>query len=106
MRTADLVTPEYDAAIVIRVVAGTFLVATVNVTEVVPAGIVTDAGTVAAFQVELSVTAAPPAGAGPLRVTVPRTAEPPVTDAGDRETAVSVDAAGSTVSVAVLVALP
>ena len=79
-------------------------VATANVAEVAPAAIVTDEGTVAAAELELSSTTAPPVGAGPPRVAVPTTLVPPVTEAGATETPVS--AAGSTVSVAVLLAPP
>jgi hypothetical protein len=108
VRAADFDTPEYDAESVTRVVAATLLVATANVAEVDPAGIVTDAGTVAAGELVVSLTTAPPVGAGPPRVTVPRTLEPPVTDAGETETPVSaaVALAGSTVRVAVLVPPP
>ena len=48
----DFATPEYDAEIVTRVVAVTFLVATEKVAEVAPAGIVTDEGTGAAAEVD------------------------------------------------------
>ena len=108
VRTADFVTPEYDAEIVTRVVEFTCLVETVNVAEVAPAEIVTDGGTEAAVELEWSVTTAPPAGAGPLSVTVPRAVEPAVTDAGETETAVSAEVvvAGRTVSVAALLTLP
>ncbi len=54
--------------------AVTFLWATANVTEVAPAGIVTEAGTVAAAVLELvSFTTKPAAGAGPEMVKLPTT---------------------------------
>jgi len=108
VRTADFVTPEYDAEIVTRVVEFTCLVETVNIAEVAPAGMVTAVGTVAVVELERSVIAAPPSGAGPLSVMVPCSVEPPTTDVGETDTAVSAEAvvAGSTVSVAVLLALP
>ena len=84
--------------------AATVWLATANVAEVAPAAIVTDAGTVAAAEFEPSSTLAPPAGAGPPSVAVPCAPVPPMTEAGETETPVS--GAGSTVSVAVLVAPP
>ena len=63
--------------------AATALVLIVNVVPVLPAGTVTLEGTLAAALLLESVTAAPPAGAGPLSVTVPvDVCEPPVTLAG------------------------
>lgn len=44
---------------------------TVNVALVLPAGTITLGGTVAAASLLESMTCAPPAGAGPLSVTVP-----------------------------------
>src|SRR5207302_9011657 len=60
----------------------TALVLTVNVALLAPAATVTLAGTVAVDVLLLvRVTAAPPAGAGPLSVTVPvEDCAPPVTD--------------------------
>jgi hypothetical protein len=58
---------------------------------VAPAVTVTEDGTAPAALLLLSVTTAPPAGAGPLRVTVPDEGVPPVTAAGFRAT---VDGAG------------
>ena len=80
-------------------VAATTLVVTVNVVEVLPAAIVTVAGTWAAPVLLLeSVTTAPPAGATPFNVTVPVELLPPDTDVGFR---VTVDAtAGLMVKVA------
>ncbi len=61
----------------------TGLVLTVNVAVVAFAATVTLAGTVAAaVLLLLSVTTAPPVGAGPFRVTVPLDELPPVTVVG------------------------
>src|SRR5450631_2761041 len=73
------------------VVVATGLVVTVKVAVVVFANTVTLAGTCAADGLVLnSVTTAPPAGAGPLRVTVPVEVLPPMTEAGLRTTEVTV----------------
>ena len=72
-----------------------------KVTEDFPAGTVTDAGTPAIELLELdSCTTKPPAGRGPLNVTVPTTRVPelPVTVDGVKETAVRTG--GFTVKVA------
>jgi hypothetical protein len=62
----------YEAEIVAEVEIRTMDVFTVKVALALPAGTVTLAGTLAAAALLLeSVTCAPPAGAGPLRVTVP-----------------------------------
>src|SRR3989442_341858 len=66
---------------VAEVGALTALVVTVNGALVAPAGTVTLPGTVAAELSLDSVTCAPPAGAGPLRVTVPVAQLPPADDA-------------------------
>src|SRR5467141_2360713 len=77
---AVLVTPAYDAEMVTGVDAVTALVLTVNVPLLAPAAIVTLAGTVAVDVLLLErETVAPPAGAGPLSVTVPVEGDPPVT---------------------------
>jgi hypothetical protein len=83
---AVLVTPAYDAEMVTGVDVVTALVLTVNVTLLAPAATVTLAGTVAAAVLSLERgTAAPPVGAGPLRVTVPvEDWAPPVTLVGFR----------------------
>jgi hypothetical protein len=81
----------------------TNLVETVNVALVLPAGIVTLAGTVAvAVALLVRATTAPPGGAGPESATVPVEDIPPITDAGLNLTEFS--AAGVTVRVAVFVA--
>ena len=85
------------------VVVTTELVVTANVVDVLPAGTVTLAGTPAADVLLLErVTATPPAGAAPLRVTVPVEGLPPVTVVGFRETKDRVTA-GVTVKAAVRV---
>jgi hypothetical protein len=55
---------------------------TVNVAALLPAAIVTEAGTVAEALLLASVTTAPPVGAAAVKVTVPVTDVPPVTLAG------------------------
>jgi hypothetical protein len=66
----------------------TELVLMVNTGETeAPAATVTEAGTVAAALLLVSVTTAPPAGAGPLSVTVFKVVDaPPKTDDGDKVT--------------------
>src|SRR5438445_5012732 len=84
----------------------TALVLTVNVALLAPAATVTLAGTVAVDVLLLvRVTAAPPAGAGPLSVTVPvEDCAPPVTVVGFTVSVEGVgEACGATVSEAVLV---
>jgi len=59
------------------------VVVTLNVTLVAPAATVTLAGTVAAVGLVFDrVTTAPPAGAGPFKVTVPVEGVPPFTLVG------------------------
>lgn len=62
--------------------AATALVAMLKLALVAPDATVTLAGTTAAGLLLESVACAPPAGAGPLSVTVPAAAVPPVTLAG------------------------
>ena len=61
----------YEAVIVAEVDITTIDVLTVKVALVLPAETVTLEGTLAAALLLESVTSAPPAGAGPLSVTVP-----------------------------------
>ena len=75
--------------------AVTLLVVTVNVALLAPAATVTLAGTVAAAVLSLErETAAPPLGAGPLRVTVPAEGDPPITLIGLSATDDSVEPPG------------
>jgi hypothetical protein len=85
------------------VVAVTAAVLMVNAGDAVaPAATVTEAGTVAAALLLVSVTTAPPAGAGPLSVIVlVLRVPPPTTDADDRFTADGIGAC----TVSVLLAL-
>lgn len=82
---------------VTEVYAATALVLTVNVVLLAPAAIVTLEGTLATVVLLLeSATDTPPAGAGPLNVTVPVEEFPPVTLVGfneseERETVAGVE---------------
>src|SRR6516164_1013177 len=80
---AVLVTPAYEAEMVMLMSLLTAVVVTVKVLELLPAGTTTLGGTRACFGCELvKVTRAPLAGAGPVSVTVPVEALPPTTLAG------------------------
>jgi hypothetical protein len=104
VNVARRVVPRYVAEILGEALLATGLVVTVNVTAVVPAATVTLAGTWAAEVLSLAkVTTAPPAGAGPLRVTVPVDGLPPTTEVGFR--LIELNEAAVTVSVAVRVTL-
>lgn len=81
VRTAVLAKPNV-AVIVAPIFAATGLVLTVNVDEVAPAGIVTDAGTIAAGELEVRETEYPPTAAAPPMVTVPVAVSPPATLVG------------------------
>jgi len=81
---------------VTAVEAETALVATVNVALVAPAATTTLAGTRATVVLLLeSATCAPPAGAGPLNITVPVDEFPPTTLVGFNVNEVSVGAGGA-----------
>ena len=80
VRVAVRVITPYRAEIVAAVEPDTALVVIVNVALLAPAATVTLAGTVAADVLSLdNDTSAPPAGAGPLIVTVPVEGLPPCT---------------------------
>jgi hypothetical protein len=99
----------YVAEIVAEVEMRTIDVLTANVALVAPAGTVTLTGTPAAAVLLLeSRTWTPPAGAGPLKVTVPVEAcKPPTTLAGFSVSEAMVGSGDATVSVAaLLVTLP
>ena len=91
--------PMYDAVMMTGVAIATALVVTVNAAVVPPSGTVTIPGTEAAALLLLRDTAAPPAGAGPFRVTVPAEEVAPVTLVGLRSS--DRRPAGKTVSEAV-----
>ena len=80
-------------------------VVAVKVAVVAPAATVTVGGTVAAGLLLVRVTMAPPAGAGPLRVTVPVEGLPPTTLVGFTVTEDMVTGTGVTISAAVCVVL-
>ena len=105
---AVLVIPPYTAESVTAVEPDTALVVTANVPLLAPPDTVTLDGTVAADGVSLlSGTTAPPAGAGPLSVTVPVEGFPPTTLDGFTDTVLNVTTgAAVTVSEAVLVIPP
>ena len=84
VRTACDEAPPYEAVIVTASFAATVLAETVNVAEVPADGMVTVARTVAAVELEDSVTAGPPAGGGCERATVPVTVPPLATEVAER----------------------
>jgi hypothetical protein len=92
----------YEAEIVADVATTTMDALTVNVALVAPAGTVTAEGMLAAPLSLASATCAPPAGAGPLSVTVPvEDCTPPITLDGF---SVSEDTVGSGAGVTMSVA--
>jgi len=82
VRPSVLVIPPTEAEIVEVVSALTDVVLTVNVAEVLPAGIVTVAGTVAEDRLLDSEITNPPVGAGDVMLTVPVLDLPPFTELG------------------------
>jgi hypothetical protein len=100
----------YEAEIVAEVETRTTDVLTLNVAVLAPAGTTTLEGTLAAPLLLESMTCAPPAGAGPLKATVPvENCKPPTTLEGfsvNEEIVAAGGVAGATVSVAVLVTPP
>src|SRR5437868_4535713 len=80
VREADVRVPQEDGEVAGVVAAALAMVLIVKVAVVLAAGTVTLEGTLAAALLLESVTCAPPAGAGPLSVTVPvDDCVPPVT---------------------------
>ena len=97
----------YEAEIVAEVDMRTIDVLTVKVALALPAGTVTMDGTLAAPLLLESMTCAPPAGAGPLSVTVPmEDCTPPTTLVGFKVSEETVTGGGVTVSEAVRVVPP
>jgi hypothetical protein len=95
------------AVIVAEVLVATPDVVTVNVVELLPAGTVTEVGTVAAAVLLLCrVTTAPPLGAAAVKVTVPVELFPPTTDVGLMLIEDKVLGAALMVRVAVLLTTP
>jgi hypothetical protein len=78
--------PPADAEMIVSTSSLTAVVAAVNVAVVAPARTFTDAGIETTEEDADRETAVPPAGAGPLRVTVPVAEPPPATDVGEKET--------------------
>ena len=102
---ADLIVLLYEAEIVAEVDITTIDVLTVKVALTLPAGMVTMDGTLAAPLLLESMTCAPPAGAGPLSVTVPvENCTPPMTLVGFSVSEATIG--GFTVSEAVRVVPP
>jgi hypothetical protein len=92
------------AVMVMDVLVATAEVVTVKVVEVLPAGTVTEAGTLPAPVLLLDkAMASPPVGAAPLRVTVPVDELPQITVVGFRVSEMRLTVAGVTLKVAVRV---
>jgi len=82
VRLAVTVVPFRLAEIVAVELVPTGEVFTMKIPIVLPAGTVTVAGGIAALKLLESFTTMPPAGAGPVSVTVPEEVEPPVNVVG------------------------
>ena len=103
-RVALFVTPPAVAETVTEVLDEPGDVVTVNVAELLPGGTVTLAGTLATEGLLLdSPTTVPPAGAGPLRVTVPVEELPAFTVDGE---SVNDDGTGGLMVTAVVLVTP
>jgi len=83
VKVADFVPVPNAAAIVAATLPETTEVVIVNVAELAPAGIVSVEGIEALVLLELNLIVMPPAGAVPLRVTVPVEDNPPTTADGE-----------------------
>jgi hypothetical protein len=107
VRIAVRLTRLYRAVIVAVLLEVTAYVVTVKVAVVAPAATVTEDGGLATLVRLLDrVTTIPPAGAGPVKVTVPIEGVPPATEVGSRLTEARAAGAGTvTVSVAVRLTL-
>ena len=82
-----VVDTEPRVAVIVKLVfAETTFVVTVKVAIFAPAATVTETGSVAFVLLDFKLTTVPPAGAIPLRVTVPVDVAPPATDEGESET--------------------
>ena len=103
-RVALFVTPPAVAETVTEVLDEPGDVVTVNVAELLPGATVTLAGTLATEGLLLdSATTVPPAGAGPLRITVPVEELPASTVEG---VSVKDDGAGGLIVMAVVLVIP
>src|SRR3989440_5208374 len=103
-RVALFVTPPAFASTVTEVLDEPGDVVTMNVAELLPGGTVTLAGTLATEGLLLdSATTVPPAGAGPLRATVPVEELPAFTVEGE---SVNDDGTGGLMVTAVVLVMP
>jgi hypothetical protein len=75
-----------EAVTTVLTSSGTAAVAAANVAVLAPAATFTDAGTETTDEDAARDTTVPPAGAGPLKVTVPVAEPPPATDTGEKTT--------------------
>jgi hypothetical protein len=90
VRAVETASPVNRAEIRALVAVETNCVLTVKVADLLPAATTTLPGTSALTVSLVSVTLAPPAGAGPFKVTLPVDAPPPVTRFGTSVTPVTV----------------